>query len=101
MAFRLLNKCTTALTLNLDGKDVTIPAGGISEDYKKAKFSFQDQKLINACLLIPIEARQKLPTVDPTDKVTTTRSGEPKLSEAPDRYQVKPKDKKTKSKTDK
>ena len=61
MIQRILNKCTTAVTLNLDGNDVTIPAGELSPEYKTVKFTFTDQRLINACLLVPIESKPKLP----------------------------------------
>ena len=67
MIRRLMNKCTTAVTIVLDGKDVTIPAGALSPEYKKAKFSFADQRLINSCLLVPIESRPKMPMVEPDD----------------------------------
>ena len=81
MSYRLKNKCTTAVTIELDGKNVTIPAGELSREYKKASFDFGASKLLNACLLIPIAVRQKLPMAEPIDSdprkpspITTTNT---------------------------
>lgn len=99
MIQRILNKCTTAVTVNLDGKDVTIQAGGLSSEYKKARFSYADQRLINACLLVPIESRDKLPMTGPND-LRKALPKEDMPADVSDRIE-KVTDKKTKSKTDK
>lgn len=103
MIRRMLNKCTTAVTLNLDGNDVTIPAGEMSPEYKTVKFSFADQRLINACLLVPIESKPRIPMKEPSDN--DLRQPRPKKAVEngpncnPDGSAKT--DKKTKSKTDK
>ncbi len=124
MIQRILNKCTTAVTIVLDGKDVTIPAGELSSEYKEARFSFADQRLINACLLVPIESRDKLPMAgsndlrQPSPKTVVDSYASDRTSgdgtvwsdkkigsdgpvSAVSQNEIKPTDKKTKSKTDK
>lgn len=54
MGFRIKNRCTTSVTLVLDGIAVTIPAGEVSAIHKSSLFSGADCKLLNAGLLIMI-----------------------------------------------
>lgn len=35
MAYQIKNRCTTAVTVNLDGENVTIPAGDVSPIFSK------------------------------------------------------------------
>lgn len=54
MGFRIKNRCTTSVTLVLDGIAVRIPAGEVSAIHERSLFSGADCKLLNAGLLIMI-----------------------------------------------
>lgn len=52
MGFRIKNRCTTSVTLVLDGIAVRIPAGDVSAIHERSLFSGADHKLLNAGLLV-------------------------------------------------